>query len=127
MTVALSVWHRSVVPLAALIIIGMGGGLLSLRATAQNLKDRIGDERAISRHLQNGEEFKLSVGELVAFGQKLFTANWTDQDGGGRPLSKGTGQALTDRTRSLSGARTFNRLSGPDANSCKGCHVGPYG
>ncbi len=44
----------------------------------------IGREVAIPRHLQDGEEFQLSTKALVAFGQKLFTANWTSQEGGGR-------------------------------------------
>jgi len=95
-------------------------------AQTQRAKAAIGAEKAIPRHLQDGEESKLSLAELVRFGEKLFIANWTDQDGGGRPLSKGTGQPLTDRSQSLAGARAFNRLSGPDANSCQGCHIGPY-
>lgn len=86
---------------------------------------RVGEEKAVPRHLRGGEEFKLSIPDLVAFGRKLFLANWTDQDGGGRPLSKGTGQALVDRSRPLTDASAFNRLSGPDANSCQGCHNGP--
>src|SRR5258706_339985 len=85
----------------------------------------IGRELAVPRHLRDGDELRLSLADLVASGQKLFTANWTDQDGGGRPLSKGSGQPLTDRSRQLAGARAFNRVSGPDANSCLGCHVGP--
>jgi len=50
----------------------------------------IGREVAIPKHLQDGEEFQLSTKELVDFGQKLFTAKWTSQEGGGRPLTKGT-------------------------------------
>ena len=103
-------------------------GCLAALASAQPQPARtvIGSEKAIPRHLQDGEEFNLSLTELVRFGEKLFTANWTDQDGAGRPLSKGTGQPLTDRSQSLAGAHVFNRLSGPDANSCQGCHIGPY-
>jgi cytochrome c peroxidase len=95
-------------------------------ARTQRAKTVVGAEKAIPLHLQDGEEFKLSLAELVRFGEKLFTANWTDQDGAGRPLSKGTGESLSDRSQSLAGARLFNRLSGPDANSCQGCHIGPY-
>jgi hypothetical protein len=86
----------------------------------------IGRELAVPHHLRDGEEFKLTLADLVEHGKKLFTANWTDQDGGGRPLSKGTGQPLIDRSQSLTGERAFNRLSGPDANSCQGCHNGPH-
>ncbi len=102
--------------------------LLSWHVAAQSRPPttHVGEEKAVPHHLRDGEEFRLSTRDLVAFGGKLFAANWTDQDGGGRPLSKGTGQPLTDRSQSLTGARAFNRLSGPDANSCQGCHIGPY-
>ena len=42
-------------------------------------------------------------------------------------MSKGTGAALTDRNSPLVFPRNFNRLSGPDANSCAGCHNLPFG
>ena len=54
-------------------------------------------------------------------------ANWTEQEGGGRPLSKGTGKPLSNPGKPLTGNRSFNRVSGPDANSCAGCHNAPYG
>ena len=88
---------------------------------------RIGRERAIEKHLKDDDEFRMPVTDLIAFGRKLFLASWTEQDGGGRPLSKGTGKALSDPSSPLSGARAFNRISGPDANSCWGCHNQPYG
>lgn len=87
----------------------------------------IGQERAIPHHLQDDEEFATPLKDLLAYGRKLFMANWTDQDGGGRPLMKGNGTALSDPSKPLSGSRAFNRLSGPDANSCYGCHNMPYG
>ena len=87
----------------------------------------IGQERAIPHHLQDDEEFTTPLRDLLAYGRKLFMANWTDQDGGGRPLMKGNGTALSDPSKPLSGSRAFNRLSGPDANSCYGCHNMPYG
>ena len=86
----------------------------------------IGQEFAVVRHLRDGEEFTLSPLALVEHGHQLFIANWTDQDGGGRPLSKGTGATLSDRTQPLTGPRAFSRVSGPDANSCQGCHNVPY-
>lgn len=87
----------------------------------------IGRETAIPQHLRDDDEFRLSLTELIAFGKKLFMANWTEQDGGGRPFTKGTGKALSDPTTPLTGNRGFNRISGPDANSCYGCHNQPYG
>ena len=87
----------------------------------------IGREVAVSRHLQDGEEFQLSPGELIAYGEKLFNAAWTTQERGGRPLTKGTGAPLSDPNDPLRFPRAFNRVSGPDANSCSGCHNAPFG
>ena len=92
---------------------------------AQN-RHLIGKEIAIARHLKNGEEFELSIPRLVAFGQKLFEAKWTIQEGAGRPLSKGTGARLSDPSDPLIFPRNFNRISGPDSNSCSGCHNEPF-
>ena len=96
-------------------------------ADSPRTSTRIGDERAVPRHLQDDEEFTLSVQELLAYGKKLFMANWTEEEGAGRPLTKGTGTALADPSHPLTGMRAFNRVSGPDANSCYGCHNQPYG
>jgi len=88
---------------------------------------QIGREVAIPRHLVNGEEYRLPIQQLLDYGKRLFNANWTIQEGAGRPLTKGTGQVLSDPTRPLIFPRNFNRISGPDSNSCAGCHNSPYG
>jgi hypothetical protein len=88
---------------------------------------QIGGEVSIARHLPDTSETRFSAGELFKFGQLIFTANWTDQDGVGRPMTKGTGRPLSDQTLPLTGARAFNRISAPDANSCAGCHNSPFG
>src|SRR4051812_33023764 len=90
-------------------------------------RQSIGREWSVPRHLQDDEEFHLSTAELLRYGKLLFDANWTEQEGGGRPLSKGTGKQITDTSAPLTGRRSFNRISGPDANSCTGCHNAPYG
>lgn len=89
-------------------------------------KKDIGREVAIPRHMQDGEEYKVSIRDLIAYGQKLFTASWTIQEGGGRPMSKGTGMMLSDLREPLLFPHNFNRISGPDSNSCSGCHNKPY-
>ena len=93
-------------------------------AWGQGPASLIGREVAIPRHLQDGDEYQLSIPQLIAFGEKLFTARWTIQEGAGRPLSKGTanGAKLSDPLTPLTFPFNFNRLSGPDANSCSGCH-----
>src|SRR5580704_12191441 len=87
----------------------------------------IGREVAIPRHLQDGEEFEVSLQALLHFGQQLFQANWTIQEGQGRPLAKGVGTPtpISDLSAPLVFPRNFNRLSAPEANSCAGCHNVP--
>ena len=87
----------------------------------------IGREVAILRHLQDGEEFEVSPQALLRFGQQLFQANWTIQEGQGRPLAKGVGTPtpISDLSAPLVFPRNFNRLSAPEANSCAGCHNVP--
>jgi hypothetical protein len=49
---------------------------------------QIGREVAISQHLDNGQEFQISLTALLDFGKQLFMANWTIHEGQGRPLAK---------------------------------------
>lgn len=86
---------------------------------------QIGSEKAIARHLRDGEEFDISLPALLKHGEDLFRAAWTVQEGGGRPLTKGTGAVLSDPASPLRFPRNFNRISAPDANSCSGCHAQP--
>jgi hypothetical protein len=88
---------------------------------------RLGREVSVPRHLADDEEFRLPISALLEHGHLLFTANWTEQEGGGRPQTKGNGKDLSDPAQPLVGPRGFNRLSAPDANSCAGCHNMPYG
>jgi hypothetical protein len=106
------------------IIVRVFAGLLVLVLTATSLA-QIGREVAIAAHLNDGQEFQLSTKDLIAFGKSLFTAVWTSQEGGGRPLTKGTGNPLSDSSAPLLFPRNFNRISGPDSNSCAGCHNRP--
>ncbi len=93
---------------------------------AQTVRTPIGVEVAVPVHLKDGEEFTSPLEKLLGHGKLLFEANWTEQEGGGRPLTKGTGRPLADLSRPLTGPRAFNRISAPDANSCAGCHNAPY-
>jgi hypothetical protein len=86
---------------------------------------QIGSEKAIPKHLRDGEEFQISLPALLKHGEDLFRAAWTVQEGGGRPLTKGTGAPLSDPVSPLVFPRNFNRVSAPDANSCFGCHSQP--
>src|SRR5262249_2244988 len=107
------------------VLIGFGFVTLSVSVFTQG--SRIGREVSVERHLQEGEEYNSSIEALLEHGHRLFTAIWTSQEGGGRPLTKGTGAPLSDPSSPLVFPRNFNRISGPDSNSCGGCHNSPFG
>jgi len=96
------------------------GSLILLAQSTQ-----VGAEIAIPAHLQDGEEFTTPLPQLLEYGAKLFNAKFTVQEGAGRPLSKGTGAAVSDTSSPLVFPRNFNRLSSPEANACSGCHNAP--
>lgn len=122
--------NRRLIKLIAIILIGSAYWATLIVSKAQETgasARKLGREVAIPHHLKDDEEFRLSLAALIDYGGKLFGANWTDQDGGGRPLTKGNGKSLSDPMSPLVGKRSFNRISGPDANSCTGCHNMPFG
>ena len=100
---------------------------VALSVSAQD-HSLIGKEIAVPRHLRDGEEYELSIPRLIQFGESLFTAKWTVQEGQGRAHVKGTagGPQLSDSSEPLVFPRNFNRISGPDSNSCAGCHNQPF-
>lgn len=79
----------------AIGIVGLLGVAASVDILAQQSRDSIGREIAVPHHLADGEEFTLPLRDLLAHGEHLFTAAWTSQEGGGRPLVKGTGAGLS--------------------------------
>lgn len=85
----------------------------------------IGSEVSVSERLNDGQEFTLPLAKILEVGSKIFSANWTSQEGGGRPLTKGNGNSLLPSSAPLVFPRNFNRISAPDANSCSGCHNSP--
>lgn len=92
---------------------------------AQEDSAPLGREVAIPVHLQDGEEFTTPIPRLIQYGEKLFNAKFTVQEGAGRPLSKGTGTPLSDPTSPLVFPSNFDRISSPEANACSGCHNAP--
>lgn len=99
----------------------LGGAIL----WASSAHSEIGEEVAVENHLEDGDEFIISQKELIEHGRLLFEANWTIQEGGGRPQTKGVGAPLSDPSSPLVFPRNMNRVSAPDANSCAGCHNVP--
>ncbi|MEZ5328258.1 MAG: di-heme oxidoredictase family protein [Verrucomicrobiales bacterium] len=99
--------------------------ILTFNISSAQTADSIGREVSIAHHLSDGDEHLIPLRALLEHGRRLFVANWTSQEGGGRPLTKGTGAPLADPAEALTFPRNFNRISAPDANSCAGCHNSP--
>lgn len=93
----------------------------SVRAQA-DIGAGLGREVSLQQRVLDDEEFGLPGYRLVALGRRIFSANWTSQEGAGRPLTKGNGNPLVDPSDPLVFPKAFNRISAPDANSCAGCH-----
>jgi hypothetical protein len=102
-------------------------GALALLLVGTVARAEIGQELSTYQRLEDGDEYTLSVRELVARGEAAFIANWTAEEGGGRPLTGGTGAPLANPAAPLIFPRNFNRVSAQDANGCAGCHNAPFG
>jgi hypothetical protein len=96
-----------------------------MQVHGQGSTSQLGREVAILLHLQDGEEFNIPLAQLIDYGRQLFTAKFTVQEGAGRPMSKGTGGAISDPSSPLLFPRNFDRISSPEANACSGCHNAP--
>src|SRR5215467_11581027 len=70
----------------------------------------VGQEVAIPVHLTDGQEFTMSTKDLIAFGNALFNAMWTQDEGQGRPMTKGTGNPISDPTSPLTFPKNFNPI-----------------
>lgn len=113
---------------AGLLVAGYVFGAERARAQegGQSARDAsVGREVSLPSRLAEGSEYALPINQLIRVGRDIFTAKWTSEEGGGRPLSKGSGGPLADLSSPLLFPRNFNRVSGPDANACGGCHNDP--
>lgn len=99
--------------------------VIAIAAWTQTSSSQIGREVAVPVHLQDGQEFNTPIMQLIQYGARLFNAQFTVQEGAGRPQSKGTGAPLSDPSSPLVFPRNFDRISSPEANACSGCHNAP--
>ena len=100
----------------------LGGSLIFAQGP-----ELIGRELSGYTPLSDGEETEIPVAELLRRGRLAFAAQWTPQEGGGRPLTNGVGGQLADPSRPLTFPFNFNRVSAMDSNGCAGCHNAPFG
>lgn len=81
----------------------------------------IGERPAVEEHLDQSriEAGEIGIEEVLRHGQRLFEARFNALDGQGRPGTTGDGIPRPPVQPA------FVRTSGPDANSCQGCHFQP--
>ena len=72
--------------------------------------------------MPSGVLSRAQLTELMAVGEALFQANFTTQDGVGRPQAT---QAIDPTRRKHPREKVFFRTAGPDAGSCAACHNQP--
>ena len=126
-------WARRAIPAIALggvLLLSILGSASRGESQAEQqpifaVSDEIGDERALTRHLDQAQvdSGRLGLGALIAHGKFLFDTPFTEADGRGRPNHNGTFPPLNRSPRSA--PENFNRISAPDADSCGGCHNKP--
>jgi Di-haem oxidoreductase, putative peroxidase len=85
----------------------------------------LGEGPVITVHLHQKDidAGRYSLDALLQKGRELFTASFNLFDGAGRPEATGNGTP-TPRPR-VDFPNNFNRASGPEADSCAGCHNMP--
>jgi cytochrome c peroxidase len=83
------------------------------------------EERVFTSHLDFdavADSGATALPGLISRGRELFKAKFTTADGAGRPKAT---QAIVPTRRKFGVNPLLSRLSGPDANSCAGCHNDP--
>lgn len=81
----------------------------------------VGERPAVEYHLSQYDidAGRISLRELMEHGEMVFRARFNVLDGQGRPASTGTGEPREPDEPLMI------RTSGPEANSCAGCHNQP--
>lgn len=100
---------------------------LGLGSAGAQTRGLIGKEVSGYVPTSDAEAATLPQEELLRRGRIAFEALWTLEEGGGRPLTGGTGNPLANPDRRLDFPFNFNRVSAMDSNGCAGCHNAPFG
>lgn len=99
----------------------LSGALLSCVSSSQgNGNEVLGDAPAIIEHVAPGDITgkQRTVEDLINLGKHMFTVPFNTLDGAGNAKTRIFKEI--DQVENLHSR--FNRISGPDANSCLGCH-----
>ena len=75
---------------------------------------------AVDQNQLRGTLSPTDLQDLILAGEKLFVAKFSSADGEGRPMAT---QAIIPTHFKHPRELSFQRASGPDANSCATCHI----
>ncbi len=94
---------------------------LVLIVSTHSLADCLPSEQGVIKHIDQQQIVQgyYTFNQLVDLGGKLFNAKPNACDGAGRPATTGGGEKRSPVQPA------FLRTSGPDSNSCSGCHAQP--
>ena len=110
-----------VIILVALValLVGCGTSVEGRDVTA------IGEVGVLDGHTSQAaiDDGEMSLEEIVERGRHLFTASFNTLDGAGRPETTDVNQNNFRPPHTF--PDNFNRISGPDANTCSSCHGVP--
>lgn len=97
----------------------LAAALLGLPIAIASAKDEVFDPPSIN-FFTNHDEIGVTepLEGVISAGKGLFSAKFNVLDGAGRPFATGDSKP----TPRLEAGPQFQRISGPDANSCLGCH-----
>jgi len=104
---------------------GAIAALVSTLAGASVAQGASWDEKAFQSHVDFNAvaaQGEAALPQLIDTGRRLFKAKFTTLDGAGRPKAT---QAIVPTKRKSGVNPAFTRTSGPDSNSCAGCHNDP--
>src|SRR5579862_1361309 len=104
--------------------VAVGRSAVAENSTTLPDQTPIGDEHAVPYHLNEAdiEAGKVPLEQIRDFGKLLFSARFTKLDGAGRPAAT---SATIPTHRPAGEVPSFFRTSGPEADSCAGCHAQP--
>lgn len=113
---------------------GLSSGLHTAVADLQrSCPDGFNDTPAVPHHIEQSDitDGRLDFSEISNYGETLFTARFNRCDGQGRPKTTGGGvkravPSVSEEGETLSAGQLSKlRTSGPDSDSCAGCHAQP--
>ena len=101
------------------------GWTFQARAHEPHVVGTIGDLPVLPGHVSQDaiSDGSLGLQEIFNAGAVLFETRFNALDGAGRPTATGSGTPTVRSEREF--PQNFNRSSGPDTNSCVGCHNKP--